>query len=87
MFGSALTDRMMCVARTKKPIASACNGDSGGGLLIQNSDYLEAVGVVSWGVSGCEENKPSVMARITSSLTWILKKTKDSNYCPRLGVD
>ena len=82
-FGNAITNRMMCVARPIPPIASACNGDSGGSLIVENGDNFDSVGVVSWGASGCQENKPSVMARVTSALKWIQKKTADSNFCPR----
>ena len=83
-FGSAITDRMFCIGKPSQPIASACNGDSGGSLIVQNGENFDSVGVVSWGASGCQDKKPSVMARVTTALAWIQKKTADSNYCPRV---
>jgi secreted trypsin-like serine protease len=84
VFGSSYTDRMMCIGKHSQPVASACNGDSGGSLIVQNGENFDSVGLVSWGVSGCHDNKPSVMARVTSALAWIMRKTADSNYCPRI---
>ena len=82
-FVGAITNRMMCIVKPKQPIASACNGDSGGSLIVENGENFDTVGVVSWGASGCQGDKPSVMARITSALKWIQKMTADSNFCPR----
>ena len=82
-FGSSITSKMMCIAKTSSPISSACNGDSGGSLIVKNGDNFDSVGIVSWGVSGCVNTKPAVMARVTSFLPWIAEKTADSNYCPR----
>ena len=74
---------MMCIGKSISPIASACNGDSGGSLMVRNGDNFDSVGVVSWGVSGCVDEKPSVMARVTSFISRIETNTADCNYCPR----
>ena len=84
VFGSSYTDHMMCIGKHSQPVASACNGDSGGSLIVQNGENFDSVGIVSWGVSGCKDNQPSVMARVTSALAWIKRKTADSNYCPMI---
>jgi secreted trypsin-like serine protease len=84
IFGSAMTSHMMCIGRHYALIVSACNGDSGGSLMVRNGENFDTVGVVSWGVAGCADDKPSVMARVTSFLGWIKRNTVDSNYCPRI---
>ncbi|KAG8237817.1 hypothetical protein J437_LFUL002425 [Ladona fulva] len=56
---------------------SACNGDSGGPLIIQVNDggYYE-VGLVSFGSNqGCTLGMPAVFTRITSFLPWISSHT------------
>ena len=83
IFGSLVTSKMMCIARDKMPLATTCNGDSGGSILHKNGETFDSVGIVSWGVTGCVDKKPSVAARVTSFLDWIKRKTKDSNFCPR----
>lgn len=41
-----------------------------------------AIGVVSWGVEGCQAGAPSVAHRVTTSLPWILLTIADSLLCP-----
>ncbi|WP_435190569.1 S1 family serine peptidase [Streptomyces sp. bgisy126] len=50
---------------------SACNGDSGG-PLVQNGIQI---GVVSWGVTNCSGNYPSVYANVGAYRPWITTKT------------
>ncbi|XP_049540822.1 brachyurin-like [Anopheles darlingi] len=54
---------------------NVCNSDSGGPLTVQDDGSLQ-IGVVSFGSvvtpgGGCEENVPSVYARVTYYLEWI----------------
>ncbi|XP_017101524.2 brachyurin [Drosophila bipectinata] len=58
----------------------ACNGDSGGPVVVlfQNTSYL--VGVTSFGsAGGCELGAPTVYARITAYLPWIRQQTDQLN--------
>ena len=85
IFGGLITSKMMCIAKDRQPLATTCNGDSGGSVLHRNGESFDSVGIVSWGVTGCVERKPSVAARVTSALSWIQRNTMDSNFCPRLN--
>ncbi|ETN60289.1 brachyurin [Anopheles darlingi] len=49
---------------------NVCNSDSGGPLTVQDDGSLQ-IGVVSFGMAGCENNIPSVYARVTYYLEWI----------------
>jgi len=46
---------------------STCSGDSGGPLTVDGV----LVGVVSYGIEGCEPGYPSAFTRVTSFLDWI----------------
>ncbi|XP_058053419.1 brachyurin-like [Anopheles bellator] len=51
---------------------SACNGDSGGPLAVQDGGASRQVGIVSFGsAAGCAIGMPSVYARVTFFLGWI----------------
>ncbi|XP_041769504.1 brachyurin-like [Anopheles merus] len=51
---------------------SACNGDSGGPLAVQDGGSLQ-IGVVSFGsAGGCSIGMPSVYARVSFFLDWIV---------------
>ncbi|KXJ80487.1 hypothetical protein RP20_CCG024819 [Aedes albopictus] len=55
---------------------SSCNGDSGGPLTVQEDGESLQVGVVSFGSSaGCAIGRPSVYARVTHFLDWILENS------------
>ena len=85
-FGGTVTSAMMCVSKQSSPIDSTCNGDSGGSVVYKSggaSSNFETIGVVSWGVEGCQANAPSVMARVTTVLSWIQDQISDSATCPR----
>ncbi|XP_050091307.1 brachyurin-like [Anopheles aquasalis] len=51
---------------------SACNGDSGGPLAVQDGGASLQIGVVSFGsAAGCAAGMPSVYARVSHFLAWI----------------
>ncbi|XP_049540825.1 brachyurin-like [Anopheles darlingi] len=51
---------------------SACNGDSGGPLAVQDGGASLQIGIVSFGSSGgCSIGMPSVYARVSHFLGWI----------------
>ena len=78
-----ITSQMMCVSKPTNPIDSTCNGDSGSSVIFRNGDNYETIGIVSWGIEGCQAGKASVMARVTSFLSWIKAEISDSALCPR----
>ena len=78
-----ITSQMMCVGKPSNPIDSTCNGDSGSSVIFRNGDNYETIGIVSWGIQGCQAGKASVMARVTSFLPWIKVEISDSALCPR----
>ena len=51
----------------------ACNGDSGGPLIVNVSDEYKLAGVVSWGSTSC--NSFGAYTRVSSFGTWIRSKT------------
>ncbi|KAK0089527.1 hypothetical protein PV325_006860 [Microctonus aethiopoides] len=52
---------------------SACSGDSGGPLILNDSNgSAELVGVVSWGIMPCgSKGAPSVYTRVSAYIEWI----------------
>ncbi|KAL3287985.1 hypothetical protein HHI36_002439 [Cryptolaemus montrouzieri] len=68
-----VTDRQIC---TYAPNKDSCQSDSGGPLvwMVNNIRRLELVGVISFGL-GCATLRPSVNARVTSYLSWIINHT------------
>lgn len=60
---------------TKGTADGACNGDSGGPLIINTSNGSELVGIVSWGYTPCATTQyPSVYTQVSSYLPWIAEK-------------
>merc|ERR1712113_1285260 len=57
---------------------SACKGDSGGGLFINDEDggpwYL--FGIVSYGGFDCEAEVPEAYTRVSSYVDWIVAQMK-----------
>lgn len=81
--GNTITNAMMCISKTQNPIDATCNGDSGSSLMFKNGPNYDTIGIVSWGIEGCEQGAPSVMARVTVFLSWIKQEISDSATCPR----
>ena len=61
-------------------------GDSGSSVIYQSGESYESVGVVSWGIEGCQTGAPSVMARVITFLDWITQQIADSALCPRQPI-
>ncbi len=51
----------------------ACNGDSGGPMVVPVLDEFKLAGIVSWGSSNC--NTYGAYTRVSDFLTWIQSKT------------
>ena len=62
-----ITDNMICATGYYRGI---CGGDSGGPLMVKGREKT-VIGVASWGTKKCDENAPSVFARVSSQLAWI----------------
>ncbi|XP_017891818.1 transmembrane protease serine 9-like [Ceratina calcarata] len=56
---------------------SACNGDSGGPLILNNNGSPEVIGIVSWGIVPCgTKGAPSVYTKTSAFVDWIQKTIK-----------
>jgi len=72
----AVTKNMLCASAPGK---GQCFGDSGGPLIAPENGRQALIGVVSW-VKGCNSRfaprqYPSVLARVTEQMDWILTNT------------
>ncbi|KAL7427101.1 hypothetical protein ACHAXM_000823 [Skeletonema potamos] len=70
---------MLCAATQG---ISACNGDSGGPLMI--ADVQVQVGIVYFGDAECEKGAPSVYTRVSNYVDWI-KETVCNNLTDGTG--
>lgn len=70
IFGTALTERMMC-AGIPEGGKDACSGDSGGPLVVKGT----LVGVVSWGRGCAQPGIPGVYANVALVRDWIMDVT------------
>jgi len=67
-----ITKNMLCASAPGK---GQCDGDSGGPLIAPENGRQAVIGVVSW-VRGCASRRyPSVLARVTAQMDWILTNT------------
>ncbi|XP_067655415.1 chymotrypsin-like serine proteinase [Haliotis asinina] len=69
--GATINDQHICILDTVNQKASACNGDSGGPMIIRNDDSDVLIGVTSWGISTCGGDYPSVYTRVSEYISWI----------------
>eukprot|EP01084_Bolivina_argentea_P318245 551865_1 len=61
-----ITNNMVCAQAADK---SACNGDSGGPLIIKNTNIQ--IGIVSWLVNNCQDGRPNVFTDVSVFKSWI----------------
>nr|AHY81259.1 trypsin precursor [Lygus lineolaris] len=59
---------------------SGCKGDSGGPVLgwVEKTNEFTLLGLVSYGLRECTDEKPSVHTRVAAFLPWIVKQIADS---------
>lgn len=77
-YGSLVTDDMMCASRDK---SDHCFGDSGGPLIVRNSDSSSdiLVGLVTW-ARGCESQDPGVYSRVSYFYSWIIETMANNSF-------
>jgi len=52
---------------------SSCNGDSGGGMYLEENNQRQLIGVCSFGLPDCQ-NCPLVYTKVSEVLDWISEK-------------
>ncbi|XP_070000475.1 transmembrane protease serine 9-like isoform X2 [Penaeus vannamei] len=73
VYGTELLASMMCAGGA---LRDACQGDSGGGLVVQAPSGRWAVaGVVSWGDGCARPGYPGVYANVSNFLPWVRSTT------------
>ncbi|XP_075145815.1 chymotrypsin-2-like [Haematobia irritans] len=70
-----LSDTEICAA--ERFGKGACNGDSGGPLIMRRDDQLLQVGIVSYGTAFCASSAPDVYTRVTMFTDWIKERLDD----------
>ncbi|XP_067242210.1 hyaluronan-binding protein 2-like [Chanodichthys erythropterus] len=73
VYAALLDDGMFCAGYLKGGVDS-CQGDSGGPLTCAKDQTHYIYGIVSWGDSCGEKNKPGVYTRVMKYLDWINEK-------------
>ncbi|XP_014292010.1 fibrinolytic enzyme, isozyme C [Halyomorpha halys] len=74
MFNLSITSGHIC---TDFSASNVCNGDSGGPLAIIEPDNIwTLIGIISLGVTPCEEGIPSVFTAVANYLPWIYNNTQ-----------
>ncbi|KAK9964597.1 hypothetical protein ABG768_005760 [Culter alburnus] len=77
VYAALLDDGMLCAGYLKGGVDS-CQGDSGGPLTCAKDQIHYIYGIVSWGDSCGEKNKPGVYTRVIKYLDWINEKIAGS---------
>ncbi|KAH9374051.1 hypothetical protein HPB48_005320 [Haemaphysalis longicornis] len=76
-----INDQFICAGNTSFGSVDACQMDSGGPLLVRSSQdrttFMEAVGVVSFGVGCGSPVYPGVYTRVSTFANWILDTISD----------
>jgi hypothetical protein len=69
-FGSHIQDDMVC-AGFQDGGHDACNGDSGGPMVVKKGNQTFQVGIVDWGQGCGQPNKPGVYISVQYHFKWI----------------
>ncbi|XP_076037363.1 trypsin alpha-3-like [Oratosquilla oratoria] len=80
-----ITENMICAETI---YGSACSGDSGGPLAVQDklTGRFTIVGIVSWSYKCNKVKFPVVYTHVLNFLQWILKHTRKTDYCKPLNM-
>ncbi|GFT83455.1 proclotting enzyme [Nephila pilipes] len=71
--GVSVPSSLICAAAPTHD-KGACNGDSGGPLmLLDENNRWKVIGIVSWGRRKCNPEFPTVYTRVTHYMDWIRK--------------
>ncbi|XP_073690168.1 hyaluronan-binding protein 2-like isoform X2 [Garra rufa] len=74
VYATLLDNNMFCAGYLKGGVDS-CQGDSGGPLTCEKDKKHYIYGIVSWGDSCGQKNKPGVYTKVLNYLDWINEKT------------
>lgn len=68
-----VTENHFCAVLETPGSGIICNGDSGGAFSKYQNFERKILGVVSYGLDGCEKTSLTVFTRVSNYLSWILK--------------
>lgn len=71
MMSGDVTENMLCAGVLGK-IQDACEGDSGGPMMVKYRETWFLIGLVSWGELGCgHKDKLGIYTKVSNYLEWI----------------